>query len=700
MISIKDFRGVVPRINPKNLGSADAQIARDVDIRHKDLRPYNDTLKHNRPSKSGTVNTIFRWADTANSDAAGQITAVSLANPCNITSVGHGRTTGERVHIADVGGTTEINNITHTITVVDADNYTLDGVDATSYTAYTSGGTWVYQNGYYLHWVSSEAPNGVDVARSQIDGKTDDRIYFTGDGAPKMTYSPLAVSGGGTDYPTDEYLLGVPAPLTAPSVSVTNKTGVISGATQASPVSITATAHGLTTGRSVTPSSVGGMTEINGNEYVITVVDANTFTLDGIDGSAFTAYTSGGTWTVSSYGDISSHSYVVTYVSALSEEGPPSPPTSVYDIYEGQEVDLSSILDAPAGDYNFTNKRIYRSVSGSSGARFYFVAEIAIATTTYTDDPKNDPIFEAIVTTTWDPPPSDMQGITNMPNGVSVGFSKNQLCFCIPYQPHAWPTDWRLSTEENITGIAVYGTTVVVGTETIPYTATGTHPSSVTLKKLNMEQACVSKRSMAVIGKAGTVFASPDGIIMVSGDGISNLTEIFFTRDEWQALDPYSVHCYYYDTRLVFFYNNGTDSGGYMIDFNDPLGQWMIELSVYATHCYVDKFNDKLLMLVGSDIVEFDGGFNSAAFTWKSRLTLLPRPKSLNVAQVIATDYTDTILKVYANGSLVKTKTVTDDKPFKFNPGGKKRNWEVEIESKGQIEQIAVVESASELAYL
>lgn len=69
----------------------------------------------------------------------------------------------------------------------------------------------------------------------------------------------------------------------------------ITAATQANPVVLTVTAHGLTTGNYVEIDSVVGMTQLNGRIYTCTVVDANTLRLDGVDGTAFTAYTSGGT---------------------------------------------------------------------------------------------------------------------------------------------------------------------------------------------------------------------------------------------------------------------------------------------------------------------------------------------------------------------------------------------------------------------
>jgi len=69
--------------------------------------------------------------------------------------------------------------------------------------------------------------------------------------------------------------------------------GAITNASNASPIVITSNNHGLTTGARVTIAGVGGNTAANGT-FVVTVIDANTFSLNGSTGNA--AYTSGGTW--------------------------------------------------------------------------------------------------------------------------------------------------------------------------------------------------------------------------------------------------------------------------------------------------------------------------------------------------------------------------------------------------------------------
>ena len=73
----------------------------------------------------------------------------------------------------------------------------------------------------------------------------------------------------------------------------------ISGATQADPVVISATAHGYANGDEIFINEVVGMTKLNGKSYLVANQVANTFEItdiDGvdIDGTGFTAYSSAG----------------------------------------------------------------------------------------------------------------------------------------------------------------------------------------------------------------------------------------------------------------------------------------------------------------------------------------------------------------------------------------------------------------------
>lgn len=77
-------------------------------------------------------------------------------------------------------------------------------------------------------------------------------------------------------------------------------TGAISNITNATNAVVTSANHNLVSGITVILSGVGGMTEVNGSSYVITVIDANSFYLN-VDSTTYGSYTSGGSWYTSPY---------------------------------------------------------------------------------------------------------------------------------------------------------------------------------------------------------------------------------------------------------------------------------------------------------------------------------------------------------------------------------------------------------------
>ena len=76
------------------------------------------------------------------------ITGATQTNPVNLTIVGHGMTTGKYLQVSGVVGMTQLNDKIYTVTVVDADHVTLDGVNGTAFTAYTSSGSGTYGTFY------------------------------------------------------------------------------------------------------------------------------------------------------------------------------------------------------------------------------------------------------------------------------------------------------------------------------------------------------------------------------------------------------------------------------------------------------------------------------------------------------------------------------------------------------------------------
>lgn len=108
----------------------------------------------------------------------------------------------------------------------------------------------------------------------------------------------LVLDGASTPVNSDElptYRIYGPDGFVEEGSATFKDEGVISNATNASPIVVTATSHGLTTGALITMSGATGNTSANGTSYV-TRIDSNTFSLDGTTGNG--AYVDGGTWNV------------------------------------------------------------------------------------------------------------------------------------------------------------------------------------------------------------------------------------------------------------------------------------------------------------------------------------------------------------------------------------------------------------------
>lgn len=477
---------------------------------------------------------------------------------------------------------------------------------------YRFGETQTTDANYWFHWTTD-----VNVVKGPLSDDVNERTYYTGDGAPKMTTLAIALSGG-TNYPMNSYALGIPAPVSASTASLNG------------------------TGTGVAESRV----------------------------------------------------YVYTYVSALGEEGSPSPVSNIISIQTGQTVTLSGLSTAPTGAYDIVSKRIYRAVAGTSGTDYLFVDEIPLASTTYTDSKLAADLGEVIPSKEWEMPPADMAGLTIMANGIMAGFTGKDVCFSEPFVPHAWPSSYRLQTDFPIVGIGAFGASLFVGTTGYPYIINGVDPSQMTMSKDTNRQACVSKRSIVEMG-AGVFFASPDGICLADGGGVQLLTRGIMTRDDWQAYKPESIVATQLDGRYWAFYDTGTVQGALVLDLTGD-GAQLWETDQYATALYNDIKTDSLYMAMGSNVKRWDAGNTNLTYSWRSKIFVSTLPENMGAGQVFAEAYPVTF-KVYADGALKHTQTVANDMPFKLPSGYKGRDYSIEVSGTAAITTVLMAGTVKEL---
>ena len=468
----------------------------------------------------------------------------------------------------------------------------------------------------------------VDVVRSPIAANTSNRVYFTGDSVdekrPRSTYNVVAV-GGGTIYPSVSFRLGIPAPTSAPTMTV-----------------------------------VGSAPAETDNEIK------------------------------------EARSYVYTFVSLNGEEGPPSPPSAVLDLYPtSQTVNLTTMETGIPYPSDINVKNIYRTVTSTAGTFYMYVDSVVLATQDYSDSQTALQLQGALPSTDWVAPPAGMIGLTSLSNGILAGFKDNEVMFCEPFMPHAWPTKYRMSTDYSIVAIKAVGSSLIVTTKAYPYVVQGTHPSNMTISRMRENQSCVSKRSIVNMG-SHVMYASPDGLVSASGTSAVLSTDMVFSRTQWQALKPETIHGYMYEGNYIGLYTVSGVQKGFIFNPKTSLLSDLTGVTA-LTGGYSDPEDDALYFIdSSSQIKQFDSG-SEITYEWHSKQYKLGRPINMAVAQVEAESYSNITISVYAESGLVHSQAVLNERAFRLPSGYRSNQFEVKLVGTDIINSVSVATSMSDI---
>jgi hypothetical protein len=477
----------------------------------------------------------------------------------------------------------------------------------------------------------------VDVIKSPIKEDSFSRFYFTGvsgsSGFPRMVDAANGISGSGP-YPVTSYRLGLPTP------------------------------PAFTTGPSVDNTTAA-------------------------EGAA-----------------TSSRAYVYTEITSFGEEGPPSVVTAadIVDAADGATVTLA-LPAATSGVYTIAKRRIYRA---DLNGIFRFVKDVSgTSSGNTTEAVKDSSLGEEIESADNLAPPDDvtanhpdgpMFGITTMPNGITAGFSGNTLLFSEAYLPHSYPIANQLTTKEDIVGIVSIASGLLVTTKGKPLIAGGTDPSAMSLVEIDANLPSSNKRSLVDMGEYA-IYASPDGLVIASNSGVSLVTQQIFTRDQWQDYYPDNIEAYEYEGKYLGFTWDGTNSATKKGFIFDPRGQKnaFVNLDFYATAGFNDRENDELYLVIGGVLKKFARSSSARTYTWKSKEFYSNLPISPGVAKVSAESYNSLTFKLYADGSLKHTQTVTNNNLFRLPGGYKAKAFHIILEGTDPINEVCVYESPREI---
>lgn len=384
--------------------------------------------------------------------------------------------------------------------------------------------------------------------------------------------------------------------------------------------------------------------------------------------------------------------YVYTYVTSWGEESIPSPVALPVDVKVGQVVRVTNLSTPPLGNYDIAFKRIYRTASGATATDYQFVAEVPISTSIYDDSIAQTNLGEVCPSINYDPPTNTLKGLINLPNGIQAAFDGNDIYFSETYRPFTFPSKYSLSLDYPVVGLGVYGTNVIAVTKGNPYLISGISPDAMTAEKLDLQQAGVSKRSIVSMGY-GVIYASPDGLVMVS-DTAQLITSPNYSKREWAAINPETITGCQYEGRYYAFFSGG---GGLIVEPHETAAI-ISQHNLTVTAAFNDLQRDTLYLAGNGYINAWDShATNYLAYTWRSKVFETPKQMNFAWAQVLVTDDKPVTFNLYADGIIKYTIAITDDKPFRLPSGYKSKYWEVELTGTGSVRSVLMAESIKEL---
>lgn len=393
--------------------------------------------------------------------------------------------------------------------------------------------------------------------------------------------------------------------------------------------------------------------------------------------------------------------FVYTWVTIFDEESLPSPPSSPLTVPEDSSIDVSFIDASPPNGSRINRFRVYRSITTALGAtELFFVKELNVGTPLYVHDPDVDPYQELLPTANYDPPPSGLQGITEMNAGNMAAFKGKSLRFCEPYRPHAWPLQYELLASNDIVGLVTFGNMMAVLTTGEPYIVQGTDPSNMIMEKIEQNAPCLSKDGIVDLGYAAA-YPSTDGVITLSQSGAQNVTRGLFTRDEWRSFAPETFSAGALDGGYVFtcLPSGASQRETALISLNAQSPSY-IRTSAAAEKMRFDIYTGNLHYIDGSSLIR-EMASTEAGFLpveWQSAQFHLPTLTSFG-AILVEGDELDSPSEfsatVYCDG-VAHTDITNLNEPMRLAPGLGRR-WSVKIEGKVEVTRVSIAGDVSEI---
>lgn len=184
--------------------------------------------------------------------------------------------------------------------------------------------------------------------------------------------------------------------------------------------------------------------------------------------------------------------------------------------------------------------RIYRTNTGTAETGYQLVREVNLSTVTQLfDDIPSTELGELLITDSWDVPPPYAAGGCKMSNGTYILVNDHNVYMSVPGVVYAYPVLYSQIVRDNLIHAVAVGSSAIALSDGNPYLIAGSSPDAMEVIRLPFTHPCLAVRAVSVYLDL-VIYPAPDGLIGISASGkVINLTENIYEEQQWR--DAYSL---------------------------------------------------------------------------------------------------------------------------------------------------------------
>lgn len=423
-----------------------------------------------------------------------------------------------------------------------------------------------------------------------------------------------------------------------------------------------------------------------------------------------------------------SRTYGITYVNSMGEESSMSVNPIPIDVDVNGSASIQFFNPASnVTQYDVVSVRVYRGLAlyenpiadlsdtdAPSASSFFLVDEIDYVpgSVTYVDNLNAEDIGEAYVDHSADMPIQGLENITMLDSGSLVASKGKHLWFSEPFNYHAW--NCFMNFDYCIEAIGIVNRSIYLATNGQAYVLSDTVNEKEcrccrTVATIN-EPTPISCKNSFVTTPTGVMFATNDGIVRITGEGMQYVSLGFYGTDQWGEWIPHNITAIYY--KGSYFGFNGHK--GFILDVNEGyytsqfVGEETVftELSLTPDAVFVTKQNEFVMSFQG-DLFTWDSSDVFIPYTWKSILNVEGGTTNLGYAKVVFQDYigrrpvpNPVMFRLFVNDRKIFERRVSDSSVFTLPRGYHELNFEIEIEGIQEVMELHLASTKRELTLL